>query len=87
VCPRIGGRRDRASSPRTSLGASERSEAICPRFSTARRIELGDPLRMVARQSTLRYFRAKPESTTTAGTANPTGLPKRDSEAALGYTS
>src|ERR1700675_2547335 len=31
---------------------------------------------MVARQSTLRYFRAKAESTTTAGTANPTGLPQ-----------
>jgi hypothetical protein len=31
---------------------------------------------MVARQSTLRYFRAKAESTTTAGTTNPTGLPQ-----------
>jgi hypothetical protein len=42
-----------------------------------RRIKPRDPLRVVARQSTLRYGRAKAESTSTAGTANPTGLPQR----------
>ena len=38
-----------------------------------RGIEERDPLRVVVRQSTLRYVRAKAESASTAGTANPTG--------------
>ncbi len=49
----------------------------CPRFLTAGRIGPGEPLRVVARQSTLRNLSAKAESTTTAATANATRLPQR----------
>ena len=43
---------------------------FCPRFSAPGGIEERDPLRVVARQSTLRYVCAKAESASTAGTAN-----------------
>lgn len=51
MCPRIGGR-DRPSNPGHRLLELSRLEEIFSRFFTAGRIEPGDPLRMVARQST-----------------------------------
>jgi hypothetical protein len=75
VCPRSGGRRDRPSSPEQRLWQLSGIEDT--RLFTAGRREPGDPLCEERVNQPCANVGAKAESTTTAGTASPTGLPQR----------